>query len=302
MRALILAGVLLAAVPAPAAACTSLPAPSATNVPIAVVKTSERTRRTALRVCVDGRKVQLARGTFTQGRRRSSGVRIGAASAAGNRVAWIAERHRDGLRRLVVTVAAVGRNVRVVRRLTAHTLRTRFSADLAVLLTREGDLAWTAGHYDEPRSGVRLSQPGKRTRWLTHEPSSGFALEDGHTLRWRELESGLGFFDLRPVDCRKRARFHPFAGNDRVLLTRALYGPYPYEGTTVVRGCDLAGGRDRVLVENVSNVAVLSELELVSLDGTAAVFSQNESDGETGGVSRVIEVDVITGRSRVTER
>lgn len=297
-----LAGVISAAVLAHG--CAAVPAPSAANVPVNHFEVDERTRRTVLRVCVDGRTVELARGTFREGRRRSSGVRIGAASAAGHRVAWIAERHHGGVRRLVVTVAAVGRKPRVVRRFTAHRLRTRASASLDVLLTREGDLAWTAGGYDEPGSGVQLSQPGKRTRWLSHDPGSHFGLEDGHTLRWREVDWTLGLLDLRPVDCRTtpRARFSPYASNDRVVLTQAFYGVNPADGTTVVRGCDLATGRDRVLVQNVTDISVSSALTLVALDGTEAVFTQVENDGEGGGAARRIEVDVITGRARVTEQ
>src|SRR5689334_5794951 len=109
MRLAILAGVLAASLCAPPAhACTRLPAPSATGVPIHVVDV-HGTKRTALRVCVGGRVVELARATQHKRGERFSGTRIGAASAAGHRVAWIFERHRGGLRTAVVTLAVVGR-------------------------------------------------------------------------------------------------------------------------------------------------------------------------------------------------
>lgn len=291
-EALALAGVIAAAFPSAASACTALPAPSAQGVPVNVFALGERAQRTVLRVCVHGRTVELARGTM-----RAGGVRIGAASAAGHRVAWIAERRRGRVRTVTVTLAAVGRRVRVLRRFTVQRQRTRLSAHLDVLLTREGDLAWAAGTDDDSKGVVAVKQPGKRTRRLDRYGGGRLTLEDGRTLRWLSGDISYGFFDLRPIDCRRRSRYTPFAGNARVLLTRGPYGP-AHDRATVFRGCDLATGRDRVLIQNDSNLSVASDLTLVGLDRTWAVFTQVENDFDGGGGSTLTVVDVVTGRSR----
>src|SRR3954452_6720865 len=129
MRLAVLAGVVATGLLAPPAhaACTQLPAPSATKVAI--------DRHAALHVCAEGRVALLDRGP------------VGAASAAGHRVAWIEQRHRHGIRTATVTLARVGRRVRVLRRFAAERRRTREKAALDVLLTRAGDLAWAAGTY-----------------------------------------------------------------------------------------------------------------------------------------------------------
>ncbi|RKQ90344.1 hypothetical protein C8N24_0145 [Solirubrobacter pauli] len=301
MRALLVAGALLALFPSSAAACTALPAPSATKVPIHRFKVDERTQRTVLRVCVHGHTVELARGRFREGRRRSSGVRVGAAGAAGHRVAWITERHRGGLRTSEVTLASVGRAVRVLRRFTVQRQRAHVSAQLDVLLTRAGDLAWTAGSYDDPKGVVAVKQPGRRLRRLDIYTGRPLALEDGRTLRWLSGDTSYDFFDLHPIDCRSRSRFTPYARNDRVLLTRAIYRPNHSE-VSVVRGCDLATGRDRVLIENDSNIGVASDLTLIGLDRTWAVFRQDAGDGRGWDVSTLMLADVVTDRSPVIQR
>src|ERR1700754_2469022 len=184
MRLELLAGVVAAGLAAPAGPPrTPLPARSAKNVPISVVNVSDGTKRTALRVCVDGRTVELARAVLHESDRRHNGSRIGAASAAGHRVAWIEERHVRGIRTAVVALAAVGRKVRILRRFTTQRQRTRDSAELHVLLTRQGDLAWLSGTYDGA-GVVAVKQPGKPTRLLSAESGYRLAIEDGRTLRW----------------------------------------------------------------------------------------------------------------------
>ena len=245
----ILVGVVAAGlVTPPAHACTRLPAPSAKYVQISVVKVNEETKRTALRVCVDGRAVELARAT--QRNRpygRYSGVRIGAASAAGHRVAWIEERHHRGTRTSVVTVARVGRTIRVLRRFTVERRRTRQRALVDVLLTREGDLAWLSGSSAGRSGVVAVKQPGKPTRRLASYGSFRLALDDGRTLRWDDDDNGYDFFDLRSAPCPSRPSYKPYASNDRVILTRGIYGDDELIGTTVIRGCDPSTGRDRVI-------------------------------------------------------
>src|SRR4051812_34492137 len=207
MRLELLAGVVAAGLAAPEAhACTPLPAPSAKNVPISVVNVRDETKRTALRVCADGRTVELARAVLHTRDGRHNGSRIGAASAAGQRVAWIEERHVRGTRRTVVTLAAVGRKVRILRRFTAQRQRTRESAELDVLLKRQGDLAWLSGTYDGA-GVVAVKQPGKPTRRLSAEPGYRLAIEDGRTLRWYVGDTLYDFFDLRSKPCPSRSRY-----------------------------------------------------------------------------------------------
>jgi hypothetical protein len=298
MRLELLAGVIAAGLAAPAAhACTPLPARSAMNVPISVVSAKDGTKRSALRVCVGGRSVELARAVLHERDRRPSGGRIGAASAAGRRVAWIEERHVRGVRTAVVALAAVGRKVRILRRFTAQRQRTRQSAELDVLLTRQGDLAWLAGTYDGA-GVVAVTQPGKRTRRLSAEPGYRLAIEDGRTLRWYIGDTIYDFFDLRSKPCPSRSRYTPFGHNDRVILTRGVYGHDEWNGTTVVRGCDPVTGRDRVLLQNVSDFSVTGYLTLVGLDRTWAVFFQDTVDRDGAGPAWLTVADVVTGRSR----
>jgi hypothetical protein len=296
MRLALSAGLVAAGLAAPAAhACTPLPARSATSVPISVVNVNDETKRTALRVCAGGRSVELARAVLHERDRRHSGSRLGAASAAGHRVAWIEEHHVRGTRTAVVALAAVGRKVRILRRFTAQRQRTRDSAELDVLLTRQGDLAWLAGTYDGG-GVVAVKQPGKPTRRLSAESGYRLAIEDGRTLRWYVGDTIYDFFDLRSKPCPSRSRYTPFGGNDRVILTRGVYGHDEWDGTSVVRGCDPSTGRDRVLVQNVSDFSVTGYLTLVGLDRTWAVFFQDTVDRDGAGPAWLTVADVVTGR------
>jgi hypothetical protein len=300
MRLAILGGVVAAGlVASPAHACTRLPAPSAKNVPISIVKVNEETKRTAVRVCVAGRAVELARATQHQRDGRYSGVRLGAASAAGHRVAWIEERHGRGTRTAVVTLAAVGRKVRVLRRFIAHRQRTRQNAEVDVVLTRQGDLAWLAGTYGGRTGVVAVKQPGKPTRRLATYPAARLTIEDGRTLRWDEGGIAYDFFDLRPAPCPSRSRYTHYAQNDGVILTRGLYGAQEQLGTMVVRGCDRSTGRDRVILQNYSEFGSESYLSLVGIDRTWAVFLQSVVERDGAGPTTLTVGDTLTGRTKV---
>jgi hypothetical protein len=274
MRLAVLAGVVAAGVLAPPAqACTRLPAPSATEVAI----------DHGLRVCAKGRSVMLAR-------------HARAASAAGHRVAWIEQRRRRGVRTAIVTLARVGRRVRVLRRFVAERRRTRERAELDVLLTREGDLAWTAGGPEDGKGVVAVKQPGTPVRRLADYPAAGLAIEDGRTLRWDDFTGHLAFFDLRREPCPSRSLYAELARNDRVILTRHDYGPTT-DFNTVVRGCEPGTGRDRVILQNAPDLGE-QVTSLVGLDRTWAVFLQEEvvryDEDESGVVLTV--ADVATGR------
>ncbi|MDA0184991.1 hypothetical protein OJ997_32100 [Solirubrobacter phytolaccae] len=295
MRTPVIALAMVLLTPSAARACTTLPTPSAKRVPISVVKVNDETKRTALRVCGH----ELARGTMRERLGKgATGRRVAAASTAGHRVAWIEERRRGRDRRVVLTLARVGREVRVLRRLEVQRTRTIYAAVTDVLLTREGDLAWSADDGEANGGGfVKVEQRGKRARRVSTFEGTNLTLEDGRTLRWLEVDSTYGFLDLRPVGCDERSRFHPWASNARVQLSRALYGPHAQIGTTVVRGCDLATGRDRVLIQSVSDFSSTAYLDLIGLDRDWAVFHGSEMWHEGPGPSRLTVVNVRTGRA-----
>jgi len=161
-----------------------------------------------------------------------------------------------------------------------------------VLLTATGDLAWTAGDYDEPGSGVvAVKQPGKPVRRLANVTGSRLALEDGRTLRWDDGDFLYAFADLRPVDCRKRSRYKPWGRNERVLITLGYY-----YGSSVVRGCDLATGRDRVILQNYSDTS-RSDLTFHGVIGEWAVFHQAEMWRDGPGPAALTVVNARTGKS-----
>ena len=283
---------------APAYGCPTLPARSAAEVPIiGGGDVDDGPSRTVLRVCVGGRAVQIARARGHQRRGRFSGSRIGAASSAGHRVAWIEERHRGGTRAAIVTVARVGRAVRVLRRFVVQRQRTAQSAELDVLLTQQGDLAWLSGTYGGRTGVVAVKQPGRPTRRLASYPAARLAIEDGRTLRWDETDESFAFFDLRSRPCPSRSRFRPLASNDRVILTRGVYGE-DVDGTTVIRGCDPSTGRDRVLLQNYTDFSVTTGVRLVGLDRTWAVFVQSSVDRYGAGPTVLTVADAVTGHRR----
>jgi hypothetical protein len=178
----LLAVVLAFLVFAPSAhACVKLPAKSATKVPISASRAG-KTTRTAVKVC--GRTLATARLTGTGKLKR--GTRIGEASAAGNRVAWIEERHGDGTRIAIVTLADANRGV--LRRFVARRDRTTVNAQPHVLLTVQGDLAWAAG-TDLKKGVVAVEQPGKPIRRLDTNTAEGLDLENGRTLVWGHTRS-----------------------------------------------------------------------------------------------------------------
>jgi hypothetical protein len=271
MRAVILAAAVAAATPASADACVKLPAPSATAVAV---------HHHVVRVC--GHTVA-----------RAPGIR--AASAAGHRVAWIEERHRGGVRTSLVTVARVGRTVRVLERYTAERRRTKDRATLRVILTRRGDVAWASSTYGEYPGVVAVKQPGRKVRTLFEDYSSGLALEDGRTLRWTQGFGDLYFFDLRSEPCPSRSRYHEFARTDRVVLTRSRYGRQD-SGHVVVRACDLATGRDHVAAQSYSEYDYESTLDFVGFDRTWAVFTDTINEFDDGHDSTITAFDAVSGR------
>jgi len=289
----ILAGVGLALLfAAPAQACTKLPARSATEVP---VKTADvgRTKTTTIGIC--GRTI--ARATLTNSRtRRQSGARIGEASAAGDRVAWIEERHAGGERTTVVSVYQVGRGI--VRRFVARRQRTAKTAALHVLLTRGGDLAWAAGTYGQrPHGDVVLERPGKPARRLDDEAIEGFKLEDDRTLVWSDYYE-LYFFDLQRKPCPNRSRYRVRTRSDRFIVTSARYPDGFTDGPmTVYRGCDRKTGRDRVLASSTyeENAAPDGTFEIGEITGSWVTFLEG-SYSSYGSSYSFTATNVINGR------
>jgi hypothetical protein len=291
----ILAGVVLALLfAAPANACTELPAKSGTDVPISAFNAGE-TKRTAVRVC--GRT--LATATLSgSGTRHKDGTRIGEASAAGHRVAWIEERHRNGLRAAIVTLADARRGV--LQRFVVRRDRSRLRSQIHVLLTREGDLAWAAGTAGK-RGVVMVKQPGKSRKRLSRFSTDGLGLEDGRTLLWGDFGE-LEFYDLRHKRCPSRSDYKTY-GRDtgRVKIMYKVYdlaglgGPF-----TVLRGCDTQTGRDRVLL--VTTIAPDAgppdeTLYISGIDRTWVVMFTETYSPYFIGPWDLTAVDVASGRA-----
>ena len=289
----ILAGVgLVLLFVAPAQACTKLPARSATKVPVRTADVG-RTKTTTIGIC--GRA--LARATLTgSGTRRQSGARIGEASAAGNRVAWIEERHASGERTTVVSVYQAGRGI--VRRFVSRSHRTAKTATLHVLLTRQGDLAWAAGTSGQrPHGDVVLERPGKPARRLDDEAIEGFKLEDDRTLVWSDYYE-LYFFDLRRKACPNRSRYKVRTRSDRFIVTSARYPDGFTDGAmTVYRGCDRKTGRDRVLASSgyEENAAPDGTFEIGEITGSWVTFLEG-SYSPYGSSYDFTATNVISGR------
>ncbi len=80
-----------------------------------------------------------------------------------------------------------------------------------------------------------------------------------------------------------------------MILTRGLYYGNPITGISVIRGCDPATGRDRVLLQNYSDISYVSDLYFVGLDRTWAVFWQSVTDRDGAGPATVTVVNALTG-------
>jgi hypothetical protein len=291
----ILAGVVLALLfAAPANACTKLPAKSGTDVPISASNAGE-TKRTAVRVC--GRT--LATATLTgSGTRHKDGARLGEASAAGHRVAWIEERHSNGLRTAIVTLADARRGV--LRRFVVRRDRSRLRSQIHVLLTRRGDLAWTAGTAGK-RGDVMVKQPGKPRKRLSRYSAYGLGLEDGRTLLWGDF-SDLGFYDLRHKRCPSRSGYKAYRRDTgRVKITYKVYDLASIDGPfTVLRGCDTQTGHDRVLL--VTPIAPDAgppdeTLYISGADRTWVVMYTESYTPYFTGPWDLTAVDVVSGRA-----
>jgi len=223
-------------------------------------------------------------------RHKLTGVRIGAASAAGKRVAWIEEHHRSGVRFAVVTVAALGRKGRVLQRFTSQREHSREEMDLDVLLTRQGDVAWTAGTIGYG-GVVGVKQPGRPMRIIEHDTAYRLALDDGRTVR-AEFDDYFEFYDLRSKPCPSRQRFKPYLQAPGVLITRARI-----RSISVFRACNLATRRDHVIFQHAWSFD--RSLSFIGIDRTWAVFKESEiARYQDNGSASITVVDALTGRQR----
>jgi hypothetical protein len=257
-----------------------------------------------VRVCNGAKEVTVAAGTMRrQDSSRPSGTYIGAASAAGRRIAWVEARIRGSKRSIdvkVATVSSTGR-VRLVHKIDAWRDSVRQRPALGVVLTHGGDLAWL--HSSPGRTRVVLKRVGRAPRVIYRAEGvrSGLvelALEDGRTVRWNGVQQNYGYFDLRERGCPGgRSAFAPLLASDRVALTRAHYG-LEDEGTVVIRGCDLLTGRDRVLAELTDAFPDDAELTAIGLDRTWALFWRSSSERQDTCRTEEVEiVDAASGRS-----
>ena len=166
-------------------------------------------------------RAHVARATLTgSGTRHKNGTRIGEASAAGNRVAWIEKRHASGER---------DHGGHRHQRPTRHRAPFRGSppahpktATLHVLLTRQGDLAWATGTSGKDGGVVALERPGNPTRRLDNEAIEGFKLEDDRTLVWSDYYE-LYSLDLRASRVRTARTTRGAHESDRLIVTVARY-------------------------------------------------------------------------------
>jgi hypothetical protein len=271
--------VLLAAAPAAPAhpPCGRLPAGESAPVPVWFHAAGTRLR-SAVVVCDGRRRVVLRRARVTLDRtvHWPRGTLVGAAAAAGRRVAWIEARFAHHRRTATVVVATVPRRgrPRVLERRVVRRDRSRLEPALGVLITRHGALAWLAGRPE--RAPVVVKTPGSPPRVVARDGSGDMALEDRRTLRWAK-GYGFGFADLAPwpaTGCPRRSRFGVVADTPTVRVTRAIYRVGPERAITAVRACLRASGLDPVVGEDLGPT---TGVRLAGLDRQWVVLVYDDS-------------------------
>jgi hypothetical protein len=147
---------------------------------------------------------------------------------------------------------------------------------------------------------VVVQRRGDRPRTIAATLGSRLRLEDGRTLRWSNRYSTLGFFDLRHRPCPSRARFRPLLTSDRVAITKAYYGD-DEQGATVIRGCDLATGRDLVVAQAYEVFPEPTEVSVVGMDRTWVLVARSDYSRPEPCATRWVQtVDVVSGRRSAT--
>ena len=121
------------------------------------------------------------------------------------------------------------------------------------------------------------------------------SLEDGRTLRWQPSYDSYGYHDLRTLPCPgHRSAFKPLLATDRIALTRAHYG-YESEGVVVIRGCDLATHRDRVIAQMPEAYPDDSILTVAGIDRTWVAFTRLELERGDDCSARTVETFDVAG-------
>jgi hypothetical protein len=194
----------------------------------------------------------------------------------------------------VVSVSQRG-TVRKLRRVVVKRDRLRALPELGVVITRGGDLAWL---YSTLRHGGRVvvQRRAGRARPVAATTGYGLVLEDRRTLRWTNRDGTQGFFDLQHRACPSRSRFRPLLSTDRVAITKAYYGDEE-QGATVIRGCDLATGRDLVVGQAFEAFPDPHTVTVIGVDRTWVLIARSDyARPEPCATSWVQTVDVAGGR------
>lgn len=152
-------------------------------------------------------------------------------------------------------------------------------------------VAWVAGRHG--RGGeVALARPRRPPRVLDRDAAVHLGLEDGRTLRWSGPLGYHSFFDLRQVRCPSRSHFVREVQTERVLITRRRY-----PGMILLRGCDLATGRDAVLGEQESSSGYEGGMDVIGVDRTWVLLRYYIATvrGDVDTPTEIATADVSTG-------
>ena len=196
----------------------------------------------------------------------------------GRRVAWIDERTgRRGVRATLTVIDGV-RGRRLRRDVIGRSTRPGVTYP-KVALARGGLLAHETYAGDERAIVVRDRDQAPLR--IDDTVDGAFGFEDGRTLRWEGLYSGLHYRDVRPwpdaIGCPRRARFRNPRAYGEVVVTTARY-TYGEDGVTyVTRACLPASGDDPVIGQAGGDLVGGSSFDVVGGDRTWLVIVRHST-------------------------
>jgi hypothetical protein len=208
-----------------------------------------------------GRRRVLRRGGkgYLDGRDRRPALVFGASSADAARAAWVEARFAHG--RIVETLWTVDlrRGGRRTHRVVARARDRRdiiwVASRLGAVVLRDGSVSWLTTTAQRRSRLVVGAAPGRRTRVITAGGPLALAVEDGRTVRWRDLlRYDLHYLDVLPLPvvdgCPRRAVFthqDDTLATPDVLVTYSGFDPFD---AYIVRACLRETGRDPVVAQN----------------------------------------------------
>lgn len=259
--------------------------------------------RSTVRLCVGGRERTVLRASMrvrtdpsSRDPQPRSGTVFTAADARAGRLAIGSLHARRGRRVATVELRGLRRDRRLFRRAWRPARHVRSLTGPVVVLTADGDLAWSERPFGR-RLFVRRTS-GTIVRVRTRSVRN-LAVEDGRTLRWGD-EDRYEYFDVRPVPgpgCPARARFAPLADDGQVLVTRAAYGEDAY----VLRACLRGTGRDVVLGGGAIISEDTSDIAPVLLRAPFVVVLEWHYGKYEGYSARLARVDLRNGAVTVLD-